>query len=195
MNNKSQILDELLVLQAQGGDREAFEQLVMKWNKKLIYQSHIRTSDWDQSQDIVQDVWQWLVTNLGQLRDVSKFGSWIRTVVERRSIDWVRKQQRIRNRNQQSIIINGNVQTIDAGSPDYPDTVDDPHEQSLRSLELAVGEMKPDSKMILMLYYTESSSIEAISEILKILKGTVKSRLFHARENLKKKLKHKSYEK
>ncbi|MEO9805973.1 MAG: sigma-70 family RNA polymerase sigma factor [Reichenbachiella sp.] len=192
MHEKSQILDELLVLRAQRGDREAFEQLVLKWHKKLLYQSHIRTRDWEQSQDIVQDVWQWLVGNLGKLRDAGKFGAWVRTVVDRRSIDWVRKQQRIRN--QQTTLTNGSNQAIDTCTTDYSDFADDPDERHLTEIEQAMSQLNADSKIIIVLYYSESSSIETISEILKIPKGTVKSRLFHAREKLKKIIKQKNYE-
>lgn len=194
MHEKSQILDEWLVLRAQRGDREAVQQLVLKWHKKLLYQSHIRTRDWQQSEDIVQDVWQWLVSNLGKLKEAEKFGAWIRTIVDRRSIDWVRKQQRLRRRNEQPVFDHGNNKTIDTGIANYPDITDDSNEGQLIALELAMNQLSSESKLVLVLYYSESSSIQTISEILKIPKGTVKSRLFHAREKLKKILKQKAYE-
>jgi RNA polymerase sigma factor (sigma-70 family) len=184
IKTKSQILDELLVLQAQRGDKEAFEQLVIKWHKKLIYQSQFRTNNHEQSQDIVQDVWQWLTGNLHRLGDVSNFGSWIRTIVDRRSIDWLRKQKVNVELTDQATDDNNRI--IDTGTIDGDSGAEDAAEQSLIQLEHAMSELNSESKLILTLYYTESQSIESISKIMGIPTGTVKSRLFYAREKLKK---------
>lgn len=193
MNEKSQILDGLLVLRAQRGDRQAFEQLVLKWHKKLLYQSFIRTKKWEQSEDIVQDVWQWLIPNIRKLKEAGKFGAWIRTIVDRRSIDWVRKQERVRNRNEQVVI---EVVSDDAenGAADVFEIDNKNDDNQLARLEKAMSGLNPDSKMVLMLYYTESNSIETIAQILGVPKGTVKSRLYNAREKLKNMIKQKAYE-
>jgi RNA polymerase sigma factor (sigma-70 family) len=51
-----------------------------------------------------------------------------------------------------------------------------------------------NQKMIMKLFYIEDYSLIQISEALHISVGTAKSRLFHAREKLKKSLKHRNYE-
>lgn len=193
MHEKSNILDEWLVLNAQQGDQVAFRQLVTKWHKKLQYQSYIRTNDWEQSEDIVQDVWQWLITNLVKLKDVNKFSGWIRTIVDRRSIDWVRKHQTERVIQKQ--YLNGVDQTDNLGLTGYSDSASGFDENSIVVMEKTLEQLNADSKLVLVLYYLESNSIESIAEILGIPKGTVKSRLFHAREKLKKLLKPKIHEK
>lgn len=193
MREKSNLLDEWLVLNVQQGDEIAFRQLVTKWHKKLLYQSYIRTNDWEQSEDIVQDVWQWLVVNLHKLKDVSKFSAWIRTIVDRRSIDWVRKHQReIANQKQ---YVNGADQIDNIGIADFADGASASNEGLIKAMENTLEQLNADSKLILVLYYLESNSIESIAGILNIPKGTVKSRLFHAREKLKKLLKPKNHEK
>lgn len=192
MHEKSNILDEWLVLKSQEGDQVAFHQLVQKWHKKLLYQSFIRTQNWQESEDIVQDVWQWLVTNLYKLKDENKFSAWIRTIVDRKSIDWVRKQQKERINHKQ--FANG-IDQIDHANIDHYIGVDSGlDEQVLTALEKTLEQLNADNKLVLVLYYLESNSIESIAGILGIPKGTVKSRLFHAREKLKKLLKPKIYE-
>lgn len=193
MNEKSQILDGLLVLRAQRGDRQAFEQLVLKWHKKLLYQSFIRTKKWEQSEDIVQDVWQWLIPNIRKLKEAGKFGAWIRTIVDRRSIDWVRKQERVRNRNEQ-VVIEVVSDEAENGAADVFEIDNNNDDNQMARLEKAMSGLNPDSKMVLMLYYTESNSIETIALILGVPKGTVKSRLYNAREKLKNMIKQKAYE-
>ncbi|MCV9385461.1 RNA polymerase sigma factor [Reichenbachiella ulvae] len=191
MKSKSQILDELLVLQARRGDREAFEQLVVKWHTKLVYQSQLRTHNREQSQDIVQDVWQWLIGHLYKLEDVAHFGSWIRTIVDRRSIDWLRKQKHNVELNNQSY---ERDRTIDTGTADGDSSTENT-EQSLSQLEQAMASLPAENKLVLTLYYMESHSIEGIAQILGIPKGTVKSRLYHTREKLKKILNEQHHEK
>ncbi len=185
MKTKSQLLDELLVLQARRGDKEALEQLVMKWHKKLIYQSQFRTKNHEQSEDIVQDVWQWVIGNHHKLHDISNFGSWIRTIVDRRSIDWLRRQKRSVEVNQEEDLY-GNFETSNSGDHDPIDTIESPAEHALKRMEEAIKRLPAENKLILSLYYHESHSLESISKILGIPKGTVKSRLFHSREKLKK---------
>ncbi|MEO9964318.1 MAG: RNA polymerase sigma factor [Reichenbachiella sp.] len=195
MNEKSQILDGLLVLQAQRGNRKAFEQLVHKWHKKLIYQSYIRTKDWKSSEDIVQDVWQWLISNLRNLKESDKFGAWIRTIVDRRSIDWVRKQERVRSKECRTPTDDGFESAINTQGDLEPMDEVDTKEQRLNDLEKAINKLNADFKLVLMLYYSESNSIETIAQVLAIPKGTVKSRLYKAREKLKNILNENSYEK
>ncbi|MEP2023470.1 sigma-70 family RNA polymerase sigma factor, partial [Reichenbachiella sp.] len=142
---------------------------------------------------IVQDVWQWLVTNLSRLEDVNKFSSWIRTIVDRRSIDWVRKHQK--ERVNQDKFAYGNDQIDNTSATNYTDGATDDDGSEMNALEMSLNQLNAESKLILVLYYLESNSIESIASILCIPKGTVKSRLFHAREKLKKILKQKSYEK
>ncbi|MBU2913419.1 RNA polymerase sigma factor [Reichenbachiella agariperforans] len=188
IKRKAQILDELLVMQVRNGDQEAFEQLVVRWHENLIYQSFIRTGNREQSQDIVQDVWQWLIGHLHKLEDVSNFGSWIRIIVDRRSIDWLRKQKvNIELNNRET---DGCYRNHDSDTADSVGSFEDTTEQSLCRLEQMMATLPAESKLIMTLYYMESHSIQSISNILGIPKGTVKSRLYHTREKLKELLKH-----
>lgn len=185
MKTKSQILDELLVLQARRGDKEALEQLVMRWHRKLIYQSQLRTKNHEQSEDIVQDVWQWLIANHHRLQDISNFGSWMRTIVDRRSIDWLRKQKSSIEVNQEKLT-NGHSENSHPSDHHHTDHIENHTENTLNRLETAVKALPAENKLILTLYYNESHSLESISKILNVPIGTVKSRLFHSREKLKK---------
>jgi len=176
MGKKSRILDELLVIKAQGGDYSAIDILVRKWNHKLLYQSYIRTKDWEESKDIVQDVWQWCLTNLYKLKDPAKFSTWIRTVVDRRSIDLIRKKQSIRKKEPE----------VKEAQLENAEKSTDEKENMIDLLREELQNLKPESQLILTLHYLESNSVIAISKVLDIPIGTVKSRLYHAREQLKR---------
>ncbi len=55
-------------------------------------------------------------------------------------------------------------------------------------VNLCVNELDEKMRMVILLYYNAEQSIETIARVLKVPKGTVKSRLFKAREILKKKM-------
>ncbi len=189
---KSRLETELLTLSAYEGDREAFNKLVVLWNKKLIYQAHLRLDDWDQAQDIVQDVWQWLIKNRRKLRDVQNFSAWIRTIVDRRSVDWLRKENK-KQELRKDYGDSGN--TIDSVDADDSAIAGSTEKTPVDLLRASFRFLKPEMRLILNLYYHEGESVNSISQILGIPTGTVKSRLFTAREKLKSIIKQHSNEK
>ena len=58
----------------------------------------------------------------------------------------------------------------------------------------AIQNLSIEHQMVIRLFYKENYNLKEISEILKVSVGTTKSRLFHAREKLKVKLKNRNYE-
>ncbi len=67
-------------------------------------------------------------------------------------------------------------------------------EEILVQLRLAIKELPDDQRTVVLMFYQENLNILSISRILNIPSGTVKSRLFKAREKLKKILKEKTIE-
>ena len=63
-----------------------------------------------------------------------------------------------------------------------------------KTVRAAVLRLPDKMKVTVLLYYMEERSVEEIAEILRIPKGTVKSRLHQAREILRKELEHMLYE-
>jgi len=60
----------------------------------------------------------------------------------------------------------------------------------LENLKRAMRALPDNQHLVLVMFYLENYSIREMSEILSIPAGTVKSRLFHAREQLKKIINH-----
>ena len=193
MRYRSQIEEELLILEICEGDKESFNKLVRIYNKKLIYQSFLRTNDWGHAQDIVQDVWHWLIKNQRKLNGVGNFSSWIRTIVDRRSVDWIRKQKKIQLKNQELENGNNRDAIVDSASNSF-DSTENAERRALEAVIEALKLLDPNARLILNLYYMENESITSISRILDIPKGTVKSRLFTSREKLKSIIKQNSNE-
>ncbi|NER14191.1 sigma-70 family RNA polymerase sigma factor [Leptobacterium flavescens] len=175
MNKAEHIFDALLVLQYQAGNKNAMNLLVKRWHHRLCRQAFWYTKDMDTAKDIVQDSWGTAMNKLYLLRDPNSFGSWIRTVVNRKSLDWIKKNSRENTRKKEHIYLQ------EENSSDK----EDPEEDVTLLILKAIKELPAHQQLILNLFYVESHSMKEISKILNVSVGTVKSRLFHAREKLK----------
>lgn len=77
----STVHDELLVARCQAGDSQAFEQLVKRWDLRLVGLAMQHTGDAEASQDVAQEGWLAIVRGLSSLRDPGRFRSWAYRIV------------------------------------------------------------------------------------------------------------------
>jgi len=166
-DNLSNIENQLLVMAAQSGSAAALEKLVCLWQKKLWQYVFRLTTDVHASWDITQQCWLEIIKGLKKLHDPTSFKAWAYRIATNRSIDWLKNKNKNQHTNLESIEVDLNQKDDD-----------------LQVKEL-VQRLKNDSRVILSLYYFEQLSISEISIALNIPPGTVKSRLFKAREELK----------
>lgn len=164
------ILDELLVLNAQNGDKKAMAILVNKWHGVLIKQAYRNTQTMETAKDIVQDSWQVILRKIHTINDPAKFRVWASSIVYNKSVDWVRNQQK-----QREILQNQQSEVID-------ETKEIDQDEMVRG---ALKKLPKDHQLILSMFYTDDYSVTEIAQILSLPAGTVKSRLFNARRKLK----------
>ncbi len=137
---------------------------------KTIY---YHTSDRDAIDDIAQDCWYVIIGKLKELKLKISFNAWALAIVRRKSIDWIRNQQQARMQVQSLILENES------------DLVDRKTDDRWEIIQIRIQQLSPTQRIVLTMFYLENLSLQEISDVLKISKGTVKSRLFYARENLK----------
>jgi RNA polymerase sigma factor (sigma-70 family) len=166
-DNLSKIENQLLVMAAQDGDAEAMEKLVRRWHKKLWQYIFRLTSDYHAAWDISQQSWFEIIKSLRKINDPENFKAWAYRIVTNKSIDWLKNKSKDQH------------MSLDSIEVDCCQKNDD-----LRVKEI-VQRLKNDSRAVLSLHYFEQLSITEISVALNIPQGTVKSRLFKARSELK----------
>ena len=176
------IFDELLVIGCQRGDETAFEQLVACWHDRLKRHACQLTGDADAGAEIVQDTWAEIVRTIGNLREPTSFRGWAFRIVSNKAADWIRdrsKQRAIRD-------------TLESESGSIS------HEEDSRQrnddLKYALQQLPDVSRQILSMKYLDGLSTREIAQAMSIPSGTVKSRLFHAREQLRRAIERKSNE-
>jgi RNA polymerase sigma-70 factor (ECF subfamily) len=97
-------------------------------------------------------------------------------IARRKAIDWIRGQQQSRKR----------TQTMRAETKAKSEMNQTEYETDRQmQFDIAMQQLPATQKMVLNMFYQEHLSLKEISEVLNITEGTVKSRLFYAREKLK----------
>lgn len=177
MNDRAHhVLTELLVLRAQAAQGDAWGLLVSLWHERLLRHARHLTAREDAAQDVTQEAWLEMTRGLHRLEDPASFGPWAYKIVTRSSARWIRREQRRRQ-------VEGNAAAEPTArgeshaTAETADTVD--------AVRVALRRLRADQRAILELRYVEDYGIEQIAKVLSIAAGTVKSRLFQAREQLR----------
>ena len=171
-----QIADELLVLECQEGSRAAFERLVSRWQERLWRHAYRMTGNDAAAWDAVQETWMAVVRGLRGLQDAAAFPGWAYRICTNRCVDWVRREQQRRSA-AEHLGQEARPEAPPAGASDDHDAV-----------RQAVARLPEDHRAVVSLHYGEGLGLAEIAEVLAIPEGTVKSRLFHAREQLRERL-------
>lgn len=175
---KDRHFDAKLVKAYQSGDQKALTALVQRWHLTFCKKAYWIVKDAEISKDIAQDTWQTIINKIDTLKEASSFSNWAMQIVYSKALDVLRKQSKALNENnrysreQDLVIVEKNDKSI------------------LKSKLLkAIKSLPEKQQIVIKLFYLEEYSLKEISKTLDISMGTAKSRLFYAREELKKTLK------
>ena len=183
MNRKSDhIFDELLVIKCQDNDQQAFALLWKRWQPRVLKWSFDFIKDADLAVEIAQESWVSIFKGINRLKDPALFCFWAYKIVQRRSADMIRKEQRKRA-GMQAV----KHQSVESQEPVSLDEEEDQVGKMLQAIRL----LPIEHQNILKLFYLEKVPIKALAKMLDLPIGTVKSRLYYAREQLRKQLKDK----
>ena len=171
----SSVLDEYLVVQSQLGDSVAFTHLVERWHPSLLRYAYHFTQDGEAARDVAQESWMAVVRGLRSLRDPARFRAWALRIVANKARDWVRREQarRVATRHAEVAATNG---------------TSTPANDAIQRVRAGLGELEPNQRLVLTWFYVEEMSVREIADALSVPVGTVKSRLFHARNALRTRL-------
>jgi RNA polymerase sigma factor (sigma-70 family) len=174
MNRNERINDELLLLSAQGGSVEAFEQLIERWQERLWRFAWRLTDDEQAAWDVSQEIWSAVSRDIRNLEDAAAFPAWAYQIAGNKSRDWIRRRQRQRH-----------ADDAYAESRHQSEQEREAVEKRYTDLKEVLAHMPGRDRTILSLRYEEGFATGEIAEILGIPPGTVKSRLYYARERLR----------
>ena len=173
------VFDEYLVVLSQSGSSEALDGLARRWTPRLLrYVARLlggSSDDAETARDVVQEVWIGVIRGLRGLRDPAQFPAWIYGITTRKCADLIRTNMRRRRLDADRAAVGSRDEV--RVTPEYQ--ID---------LAAAIRGLPPTHRAAVHLFYREEMSVEEIASILEIPAGTVKSRLYTARETLREQL-------
>jgi RNA polymerase sigma-70 factor (ECF subfamily) len=175
-----------LVHATKNGDVAAFEQLVKRYDRKLLRIAQSITHNREDSQDAVQEVFFKAYQNLSAFREDSKFSTWLFRITVNQSLMKLRKQRTTREASlDEDLQADGDVLP-----KEVPDWAPNP-EQLYRASELrdilikCLEELNPILRMVFVLRDIEGLTIDQTVEVLNVSETAVKARLWRARLQLR----------
>jgi RNA polymerase sigma factor (sigma-70 family) len=170
-------VDALLAVRCQLGERAAFDELIARWHEPLWrYLRRLSNSD-DTARDLVQDTWLRVFRGIARLRDPAKLRSWLFGVARNVAMDRLRSQYAEGSR-------------ADVDLEELPAAAEDVNlEEEFATLEAGLATLPIVERETLTLFYLRELSLEEIAGLVEVPLGTVKSRLFRARQMLRRALK------
>ena len=154
-------------MDCQSGSARAMEMLVSRWQKRLWKYAFNLTDDTEAAWDITQESWLGIIKGIRKLHDPAKFKAWVYRIVTNKINDWIRNNKMVKK-----------VELNEIQGYQHKDEQNTDVKEMLAKLDIK-------KRAVLSLYYFEQLSIPEIGIALKIPRGTVKSRLHNARNELK----------
>lgn len=156
------------------GDESAFRKLVMKHKDKVRNLAFLTLEDKESVDDVVQDVFISVFKKLGSFRFESQFTTWLYRIAVNRCKDYIRKSK-IR-----SIFI-----PLKEDEEDYKYGVMPMKPDISEIVNAAIEKLPEKLKTPLIMREVDGMSYKEIADALKVETGTIKSRIFRARETLR----------
>ena len=175
----TEVSEKKIIEKVLGGDANAFEELVLKY-EKTVYNLALRmVGDRDDASDMTQEAFIKAYGSLSSFRGDSKFSVWIYRITTNVCLDFLRLRH-----------LRLTVSDDDEDAQlDIPDPKADPEQQlikkiSMQSVEEGLKTLPDKQRQILVMRELGGMSYAEIGAALSLEEGTVKSRIFRARKRL-----------
>lgn len=181
--------DRELVRSAQRGDGQAFRRLVEKYQRRVYQLALGMLKDSDDAMDIAQETFVRVHRYLPSFKGDSSFFTWTYRIAMNLCLD----AQRRKGRAERVDVEQENEADLEAAMDPPSHALAGPQRQALNEelkgkIEEALQSLSENHRAILLLREMEGLSYEELAKVLGIRKGTVMSRLFHARLKMQNKL-------
>jgi len=178
-----QIDEDALVNQFQNGDTEAFNPLVLKYQKKIYNLMYQRVRDQETAKDLCQEVFLKAFNALPNFKGGSAFYSWIYRIAINCSIDFQRQRTREKVLTFEELPFEADEVLRMTDAYPSPERLLDEKELGL-IIRKAVKKLPPGQRRVFNLRHRRELAIKEIAVLLNRSEGTVKAHLHHAHRQL-----------
>lgn len=178
-----------MITEALAGSQQAYRILTEKHQSSVFHIIYKIVRDKETANDLVQETFMKAFSSLASYRSEYRFSTWLYKIAANCSIDFLRKKKI------NALSLDQELETKDGKvGIEVPDYSYHPEKELERketrfSIEDAIESLPKKYKEVIIYRHKDDKSYEEIADLLDIPVGTVKARIFRARELLKKKLK------
>lgn len=184
MAEREQLDDRTLVARILGGDRDRFAELVSRYEKRVINYVYRITHRYEDAHDLTQEIFVKVFLALDRYDPKYQFSTWVFRIAQNSAIDALRKK---------SVAEVPLVRPGDEEQGKEREFADDgvspyrvlKNKQLTAAIDTAVAKLPPDYRELIQLRHFAELSYEEIASMKKLPLGTVKNKLFRARNLLK----------
>ena len=183
-----QDLDDVLVKRVQAGERKAFDVLVRRYQHKVLGVISRYVSDWAEAQDVAQEAFIRAYRAIGNFRGESAFYTWLYKIATNTAKNWLVSQGRRPPTDDvqvdDAVHLDAAVKLKDSSTPERELL----RQEIERTVFATVEELPEELRQAITLREVDGLSYEEISERMDCPIGTVRSRIFRAREAIDNRL-------
>jgi RNA polymerase sigma-70 factor (ECF subfamily) len=174
-----------LVARTQSGDARAFDELVVKYTPRLYGLVYNMTSNHEDANDLLQDVFAKAFRSIRGFRGKSSFYTWIHSIAVNMTINFLKKRGRRFQMSLDDVDLNiqNDKEFIELTASSSPVREADLGELQ-QKLNEAMLKLSPEHRAVVTMFDIQGMPHAEISKILGVSEGTVRSRLFYAHRQL-----------
>jgi RNA polymerase sigma factor (sigma-70 family) len=177
--------DQALVARTQSGEAAAFDQLVVKYTPRLYGLVYNMTSNHEDTNDLLQDVFAKAYKSIRGFRGKSSFYTWIHSIAVNMTLNFLKKRGRRYHLSLDDIeaSIQNDKEFLELTATSSPVREADLGELQ-RRLNEAMMKLSDEHRAVVTMFHIQGMPHAEISKILRVSEGTVRSRLFYANRQL-----------
>lgn len=180
------VSDNDLVTKTKKGDSAAFDDLIRKYHGRLYGLIYHMTSNHEDTNDLLQDVFSKAYRVINTFKEESSFYTWIHRIAVNMTLNFLKKRKR---RQHPSIdnsdeYLESDPDFLEAANKKDPRHLINMHEFQ-KKLAVAMNKLSNQHRAVVTLFDIQGIPQSEIAKILKTSEGTVRSRLFYAHQQLK----------
>ena len=177
--------DAELVVRALRGRDDGFEELVRRYQRPIVSYVYRMTGDYESALDLTQEVFIKVYNSLARYSPEYKFSTWIYRIAHNAAIDHLRRRS---TRDVELGAGRGrDGETYERPSPSGAPSPEQLSERAERRAEIekVVRDLPPGYRELIVLRHAHDMSYDEIAEVTGLPLGTVKNRIFRAREAMR----------
>jgi RNA polymerase sigma-70 factor (ECF subfamily) len=177
--------DQTLVARTQSGEAEAFDQLVVKYSPRLYGLVYNMTSNHEDTNDLLQDIFAKAYRSIRGFRGKSSFYTWIHSISVNMTLNFLKKRGRRYHLSLDDVdaSIQNDKEFLELTATSSPVREVDLSELQ-RRLNEAMMKLSDEHRAVVTMFHIQGMPHAEISKILGVSEGTVRSRLFYANRQL-----------